>query len=156
MSLYDLKQYAKKKSEENQTVATGYQMWLSYLTPFNFIFVTGAAILSLLAGSSLLTNNSILTEMQAGIFALVSGCLTIIHRTLNCDKHQAECRKLRGSYESISGQFLSLEIESDKDKIQEKIENLSSQISFITENFEAKPPAWVVNKARQQASDRLH
>jgi hypothetical protein len=89
-SLDDLKQIAKEKSTECKVQSCAYSITLSSLVPANFVLVVGAALLSLVAGASILTKNELISELQAGIMALVSGGFTIIHSKLGCDQYQAE------------------------------------------------------------------
>ena len=152
MTLYDLKEFAKNQSCQCRVKARGYEVWLAYLKPFNIVLVTGAAILSLLAGSSLLIDADFLGSIRTGLMALTAGVFTIIHQTLNCDRHQEECKRLRGSYEAIADQFLNLKLEEDKTSIQKKIDELNLQLSFLKENFSARPPLWIVK--REENTDR--
>jgi len=155
MTLYDLKEFAKKRSRITRVKANGYQTWLSYLKPFNFFLVTGAAVLSLLAGSTLLYDDKLLGPMVTGLMALAAGIFTIIHQTLKCDAHQEECRKLFGSYDAIAEQFSNLKLEDSQDIVRKKIDELNSQLINLTQNYSAKPPLWIVKREEKKDKNRF-
>jgi len=87
--------FANKKEIYCRIRSRAYSLWLTRLTPVNIILVVGGAILSLIAGSSLLINQEFISNTEAGIMALISAGFGIVHKTLNCDHHQAECKKLK-------------------------------------------------------------
>ena len=151
----DLKDFARKQARDCRLKARQYDVWLAYLTPCNFILVSGAAILSLLAGSSLLVEIEYLTPVRAGLMAITAGVLTILHQTLNCEKHQQECRKLRGTYDAIAHQFTNLEIETEEGSIKKKIDDLGVQIAFLRENYSARPPLWIIKGEENKAKGQL-
>lgn len=103
MALIDqLQRDATRRRDENLVLARAYQNTLSLLVPANFILVVGAAILSLVAGATILIESSFLTNVQSGIFALVSGAFTIIHSKPGCEQYQAECKKLLSFHRGIA------------------------------------------------------
>src|SRR5215510_5875019 len=80
--LDELRQAAERKRRESRMLSQAYSSTLSALVPANFLLVVGAALLSLVAGATILIENDLLTKIQSGVLALVSGAFTIIHSKL--------------------------------------------------------------------------
>jgi hypothetical protein len=82
-----------------------YEIWLSHLNPWNVVTVVSPAVLSVIAGSTILTEPTFLGEdkgrLLAGIFALLSAVLTTIHKVIGCDVHQSECLRVIQAYSSL-------------------------------------------------------
>src|SRR5215218_9773420 len=72
-----LKQAAEAKRQESRLMSRAYSSTLSALIPANFVLVVGAALLSLVAGATILIENDLLTKTESGILALLSGAFTI-------------------------------------------------------------------------------
>jgi hypothetical protein len=104
-NLEELKKFATNKSDECKIQSAALSKWLRTLTPANLIFVVGASLLSLVAGSSMLLDNGLIERMHAGLMALVSGGFTVIHSKLGCDEHQAECRRLESAYRGMAEDY---------------------------------------------------
>jgi uncharacterized membrane protein YphA (DoxX/SURF4 family) len=117
----DLKKLAKEKEVKCLIQAKAYSIWLNWLMPANLLLVVGAALLSLVAGASLLIEQGNLTKECAGILALISTGFTLIHNKLNCDQHQAECKKLKSIYQGLSEEYENLQSESDINILKKKI-----------------------------------
>ncbi|MBB5917508.1 hypothetical protein BJY24_006420 [Nocardia transvalensis] len=88
---------AAVRERECRVQARAYAIWLSALRPANIVLVVGAAVLSAVAGAAVLAD---LAGPLPGYLALVSAVFTVIHNRLDCDVHQAECRRLRAAYEA--------------------------------------------------------
>lgn len=139
----------RKNELECKILAKAYSIWLKTLAPANWLLVVGGALLSLIAGASLLVTQGIITKELAGILALISSAFTIIHTKLNCDQHQAECKKLKGIYRSLSLQYSNLYIESDPDAYKRKLQSLNEKRANIEENKDAEPSTASLNRARK-------
>lgn len=143
----ELKQLAKEKEVRCLTDAKAYSIWLSKLTPANLLLVVGGALLSLIAGASLLIEQGLLSKETAGILALISSAFTIVHTKLNCDQHQAECKKLRGIYTGLSEDYANLQAESDVGELQKKFDALNLERTHIVKNTTAQPSQKSLDKA---------
>ena len=103
-----LKLAAEEKRKENLILSLAYAKTLAWLIPANFILVVGAALLSLVAGATILTENKWLTKDVSGLLALVSGALTIVHSKLGCEQYQGECRKLSAFHRGMAADYGNL------------------------------------------------
>ena len=140
-----------KENELDCTIqAEAYSIWLKKLTPANWLLVVGAALLSLIAGASLLVNQDLLPKEVAGALALISAAFTIIHTKLNCDQHQAECKKLKGSYKGLALQYKNLKSVSDPEEYRKKLQSLNEKRALILENADAEPSKASRVKARRR------
>ena len=73
-TLDGIKEAANSKRKECAILSHAYAATLAALAPANFILVVGAALLSLVAGATVLVEeNGIMTHLQAGVLTLVSG-----------------------------------------------------------------------------------
>ena len=126
-----------------------YSKTLAWLIPANFILVVGAALLSLVAGATILIANNWLTPVQSGVLALVSGALTIVHSKLGCEQYQAECRKLLAFHRGIAADYGNLQIADDVEELKKRMMALNEQVSAALKSATALPFASVVAKARR-------
>ena len=150
-SLDDLKQTAKEKSTECKIQSHAYSITLAALAPANLVLVVGAALLSLVAGASILINNQVISEMQAGIMALVSGGFTIIHSKFGCDQYQAECKKLVSFYKGIAEDYSNLSVTVDTDELRKNLVALNNELSNTIKNSSAFPFDWAINLANKRS-----
>jgi hypothetical protein len=146
-AIEELKQAAEAKWKECDAMSNAYAKTLSALFPANLIFVVGAALLSLIAGASLLVENDLLTKTGAGVLALVSGGLTIIHSKLECESYQAECRKLLGIYRGIAQDYKNLNVVDDVAKFKERLSAIDDRLSATLKTCTAWPILWKRAKA---------
>ena len=149
-SLGDLKQIAKEKSRKCKVQSSAYSITLSALAPANFVLVVGAALLSLVAGASILIENHVISEMRAGIMALVSGGFTIIHSKLGCDQYQAECKKLVSFYKGIAEDYSNLSIAIDANELTKNLVALNNELSNTIKNSSTFPFNWAINLANKR------
>lgn len=144
----ELKVLAKEKEVQCLIQARAYSLWLSSLKPANLILVVGGALLSLVAGASLLIEQGVLTKEVAGVLALISASFTIIHSKLNCDEHQAECKKLKSVYQGLSEEYANLQTEGDVSILKKKLDALNSERTLIIKNSNAEPSQNSLDKAK--------
>jgi hypothetical protein len=152
-ALEELKIAAELKRRECRITAQAYSATLSALAPANFVLVVGAALLSLVAGATILIENSLVTKIQSGVLALVSGALTIIHSKLACEQYQAECKKLLSFHRGIAEDYANLQFVTDTDEFQKRIFALNDQLSAAAKNTTAWPFDWATTKARKGIED---
>jgi hypothetical protein len=145
-----LKQAAETKHRESLVTSRAYATTLSALTPVNFILVVGAALLSLVAGASILIENNLLTNVQSGILALVSSALTLIHSKLGCEQYQAECRKLVSFHQGIAEDYSNLRIVDDVDKFRDQLWALNNQLSAMIKSSPSLPFNWTLERAKNE------
>jgi len=149
-TLQNLKQAAEDKRREGRILSQAYSATLSALLPVNFVLVVGAALLSLAAGATILIENNLLTKIQSGVLALVSGALTIIHSKLGCEQYQAECKKLETFYRGIAEDYGNLRFVDDFDEFRKRFFALNDQLSAATKSASASPFNWAIAKVRKR------
>jgi hypothetical protein len=145
-----LKQAAEGKRRECWVMSQAYSTTLSTLTPVNFVLVVGAALLSLVAGATILIENNVLTKIQSGVLALMSGAFTIIHSKLGCEPYQAECKKLVSFYRGIAEDYANLVVVNDIDEFRKRLSALNDQLSAAIKNSSALPFDWTIAKAKKR------
>jgi hypothetical protein len=150
-TLDDLKKVAEKKKGECKIKAVACSLSLNALFPANLILFVGAALLSLLAGASILTDSNVISTTTAGIMALISSGLTLIHSKLGCDQYQAECKKLAGFYNGIAEDNANLSLIDDAEELKKKFIALNNELSTPIKTAGAKPFDWAIDKAIKQS-----
>lgn len=149
-ALGELKTAANLKQRECRVIAQAYSVTLSALAPANFILVVGAALLSLVAGATILIDNGLLTKTQSGVLALVSGAFTIIHSKLGCEQYQGECKKLLSFHRGIAEDYTNLQFVTDTNEFQKRFSALNDQLSTTARNTSAFPFDWAILKAKKR------
>jgi len=149
-----LKLSAEEKRKENLILSLAYSKTVAWLIPANFILVVGAALLSLVAGATILIENNWLTKIQSGVLALVSGALTIIHSKLGCEQYQAECRKLSAFHRGIAADYGNLQIADDVEELKNRLVALNEQASAALKSASVTPFASAVARARRSLSSQ--
>ncbi len=150
MSFDQLRREAEARRLENISLSCAYSRTLNLLIPANLLLVVGAALLSLVAGASILSENNLLTHLQSGILALISGAFTIIHSKLGCDQYQAECRKLLSFHRGMSADYENLATIDDIDEFRNKFMTLNDQVSATLKSATALPYKYTSTICPQQ------
>jgi hypothetical protein len=153
LALDDIRRVATAKQQESLALERAYATTLAALTPANFFLVVGAALLALVAGTTILVENSLLTKVQSGLLALGSSALTIVHSKFECERYQAECRKLRSFYRGIAEDYGNLQLIEDAKAFQERLFMLNDQLARVAKEASAFPFDWATAKT-SRASNR--
>ena len=148
-ALDELKQMAREGQRESRIMSKAYSSTLSALVPANILLVVGAALFSLVAGASILIKQEFLSETRAGLLALASAALTVLHTKLHCEKYQAESKRLSMLYRGIALDYGNLQIISDPDELRKSLSELNKQASAVTKNATAEPFGWALKKAKK-------
>jgi hypothetical protein len=148
----DYKSAIESRVLECKRQAGAFDIWLSALKPANLLLVVGAGLLSLFAGASILTESKIITVHTAGLMALASAALTLIHNLLQCDPHQAECRRLRAAFEGLRTKYGSLDVLTDQAEIQKELIEIDKERATIAKSATATPAAWSIARAARSIS----
>lgn len=151
----DLKAEVAIRAQECDLNSRALGIWLSALKPANLLFVVGAGLLSLLAGASILIDSQIISKQTAGIMALISAALTLIHNLLGCDPHQAECRRLKSMFDGLRTEYRSLGITTGKAEMQKRITELDTELAGVLRGAAASPARWCVNRAQGELGGPL-
>lgn len=104
---------AAERQTECGDRATFFDSQLRFFSITNWITVLVPSLLGVLAGSGLFAKaDSILlgieTSTLIGIGTLLAAILTAIHKGLDCDAHQTECRRLVQIYRSLETRYRTL------------------------------------------------
>jgi hypothetical protein len=148
-----LKQAAERKRRESKVMSKAYSTTLSTLVPANFILVVGAALLSLVAGATILLENNVITKTQSGLLALMSGALTIIHSKLGCEQYQAGCKKLLNFYRGIAEDYANLQVLDDVDEFRKRLFALNDQLAATVKGSSDLPFDWTITNAKKRVDD---
>ena len=153
-----LQQAAETKHQESVVMSRAYATTLFALTPLNFILVVGAALLSLVAGASLLIQNKVLTSEHAGLLALLSSAFTIVHTKLGCEHYQGECKRLEGFHRGLAARYASLRTDvDDVDAFRAGLSALNQKLADKIEDSPCFPFDWTVGwrdgRAKAKSSD---
>lgn len=149
--LETLRLFSEEKRHECAIEAKAFTLWINKLVPANLVFVVGGALLALVAGTAMLVEQGLLAKTTAGILALISSAFTIVHSKLNCDQHQAECKRLRALYEGLSEDYSNLRIEDDVLEFKKRLHSLNAEMAQIKKSSSASPGMANIEKAK-----RLH
>lgn len=149
-SITELKDYAENKTKECRMERRSMEIWLRALTPANFFLVGMAGLLSAIAGASILIELGPPFETMAGIFALISSALTVIHNRLRCDPHQAEIRRLKKGYYGLETDYGSLSIKDDAEVISAEIARLDSELGHLHKTTDEVPSRRSIKRAREE------
>ena len=145
----DLIVQAKKNEIRCNILAVAYSIWLRKLMRWNWVLVLGAALLSLIAGFSLFFDEGILPKKSAGFMIFISAAFTVIHTKLDCYQHQAECKKLRGSYNGLTSRYKDLESISDPEEYRKELQRLNEARALIEDNTSAQPSPGSIKEAEK-------
>jgi len=138
------------KAQECNVKSRAYTIWLSSLVPTNIILVIGGSLFSLISGSSLLIQQSIITPFGAGILALISSAFALTHTKLNCDQHQSECKRLRNIYRGLEEEYLNLKIIRNEDELRDRLNTINNEFIFVLKSSGAEPSEKALNKAKKE------
>ena len=137
--LDQLKADASSRREENAALSIAYSKTLAWLMPANFLLVIGAALLSLVAGATILIETNLLSKISSGVLALVSSAFTIIHSKLGCEQYQAVCKKLRSFHRGMASDYSNLLSIDEVDEFKRRLTALNDQVSATMKSTTALP-----------------
>jgi hypothetical protein len=116
---------------------------LRFFSKTNWITVLVPSLLGVVAGSALFAETD---SMWIGIGALAAALLTAIHKGLDCDAHQAECRRLIQAYHGLETRYRTL-AQIEKPTIVDELLELDSELAELRQNQTATVnPQWLKNK----------
>ncbi len=78
---------------------------LRFFSKTNWLTVLVPSLLGVVAGSALFAETS---SVWMGVGTLVAVILTAVHKGLDCDAHQAECRRLVQAYRGLEVRYRTL------------------------------------------------
>jgi hypothetical protein len=141
----ELREHFRRRQRECQAEKEAYETWLGLLTPLRWFTVIGGIILSAAAGAIVL-----LAEYRPGheewrlyaaMSAIVASMLTGLHTGLDCDVHQAECRRLAQVYSGLETAYESAPLGTDE-RQRLRFEQLETKLQEAKSEAAATPPRW--------------
>lgn len=146
-SIDELKAIAESRNLENKTLAIAYAKTLTALLPANLLLVVGAALLSLVAGATILVDQQIISAQTSGVLALISGGLTLIHSKLGCEHYQAECRRLLAFHRGVAEDYRNLVAIQDPATLAKRVHDLNNELAGALRSSPVMPFEWSMRKA---------
>ncbi|MBH0777307.1 hypothetical protein [Nocardia bovistercoris] len=143
----DYQAVAAARERECRIQARAYSIWLSALQPANIVLKVGAAVLSAVAGAAVLAGKA---GNVPGCLALASAVFTVIHTRLDCDVHQAECRRLRSAYDAQAYRYRSLRDLGEPAELHGGVSELDTSLASIRAEAKANAPNWAVDRATRR------
>ncbi|MBQ0718660.1 MAG: hypothetical protein KBT88_00510 [Gammaproteobacteria bacterium] len=106
---------AAERQAECGERATFFDSKLRFFSKTNWITVLVPSLLGVVAGSALFAEPGFSflgfetsTSIWIGLGTLAAAVLTAVHKGLDCDAHQAECRRLVQGYRSLEVRYRTL------------------------------------------------
>ncbi len=123
----EMQTVAKSRESECGERACFFEERLRFFSKTNWITVLVPSLLGVLAGSALSTN---VNPLWLGLGALIAALLTAVHKGLDCDAHQVECRRLVQANRSFEVRYRTLhQIKSEN--IIEELRVLDSELAEL-------------------------
>ena len=151
-------EFATKRSIECMIERRALEIWLVTLKPANWITILMPALLSVLAGGTILSEPTLLgpnVKLFAGVCALAASLLTTVHKALDCDAHQAECDRLRRAFGALETEYDNIRVCQPED-LAAKIERANQRMEQLRESAAARPPDRYRRKAKREANSPIH
>lgn len=101
----------------------------------NWITIIVPTLLAVAAGSAIFAGEA--WKWEIGGMILVGGLLTAIHKGLDCDAYQSECRRLIRAYDGLAFRYQSLH-EVNREDWQSELLALEEQLANLKENTTAR------------------
>ena len=108
---------AAERQAECMQKAAYFESKLRFFSKMNWITVLVPSLLAVIAGASIFATGK---TIFLGIVALLAALLTAIHKGLECDSHQAECRRLVQSYRGLETRYRTIS-EIDMNNADDKL-----------------------------------
>ena len=139
-----IKDIALKREAECNQRASYFESRLRFFSKTNWITVLVPSLLGVIAGSALFTS---VNSLWLGIGTLVAALLTAIHKGLDCDSHQAECRRLVQAFRGLETRYRTVS-EIRMEDADEKLVYLDDKLAELKESQLATVnPHWLKDKS---------
>ncbi|SFK47084.1 hypothetical protein SAMN05216302_100744 [Nitrosomonas aestuarii] len=148
-----IQEIAANRQAECKQKALYFDSRLRFFSKTNLITVIVPSLLGVIAGSALFTSeNSSWLDIKIfswlGIGTLAAALLTAIHKGLDCDAHQAECRRLVQAYRGLETRYRTI-AETSMEDASDKLAELEEKLAILKESQLATVnPQWIKDNAR--------
>ena len=129
------KQFARQRESECRAESAAFNERLGFFAKTNWITVLVPSLLAVCAGSVLFSSDN--WKWLLGLAALAGALLTAIHRGLDCDAHQAECRRLTQAYSGLAIRYRTLHEVEKEDGLNTFLE-LEEALAHLKETATAR------------------
>ena len=131
---------AGSRKSECRERANFFEGRLRFFSKTNWITILVPSLLGVLAGSAFSPD---ISPMWSGGGALIAAILTVIHKGLDCDAHEAECRRLVQEYRSLEVRYRTLN-QIKTENIAEELRTLDSELADLRKSQSATVnPQWL-------------
>lgn len=103
----------------------GYTNWITVIVP---------SLLAVTAGSALFATDD--WRPIIGVTVLIGALLTAIHKGLDCDAYQTECRRLIQAYNGLATRYRTLH-EVQKDHRQDEFLELENRLAELSPSLDS-------------------
>ena len=140
---------ARLRERECEIEAVAFKKRLNFLWWPNWATIVLPSMLSAFAGAAVFASSTtgINWKIWTGGAALLSALLVAIHKGLNCDAYQAECRRLVQAYSGLATRYRTLH-QVDVDGAKEKLLELDAALAAIRETATVDAPDVYRGEAR--------
>jgi hypothetical protein len=143
----DIQSVAKSRESECAERAEFFEDRLRFFSKTNWITVIVPSLLGGLAGSALSPN---VNPLWLGFGALIAALLTAIHKGLDCDAHQEECRRIVQANRSFEVRYRTLH-QINSENIIEELRALDSELAELSASQNATvEPQWYKKSIKKQ------
>ena len=137
-----IEEIAANRQAECSRRASYFESRLRFFAKTNWITVIVPSLLGVIAGSALFTS---VNSLWLGIGTLVAALLTAIHKGLDCDAPQAECRRLVQAYRGLETRYRTV-AETSLDNASARLSELEEILAELKEGQLATVnPHWLKN-----------
>jgi hypothetical protein len=120
---------AARKSECSKR-ASYFESRLRFFGKTNWITVIVPSLLGVIAGSALFSPSN---TIWLGVGALIAALLTAIHKGLDCEAHQEECRRLVQAYRGLEMRYRTIS-EIEVEDSQATLVELEDSLALLKES----------------------
>ncbi|ASP49426.1 hypothetical protein [Cognaticolwellia beringensis] len=123
----DFQLVAKSRESECAERAEFFEDRLRFFSKTNWITLIVPSLLGVLAGAALSSN---VNPIWLGLGALIAALLTAIHKGLDCDAHQEECRRIVQANRSFEVRYRTLH-QIGSENIIEELRALDNELAAL-------------------------
>lgn len=138
----NLKSVAAEREKECRETADFFDKRLRLFSKANWITVLVPSLLGVVAGSAIISDSKL---EWFGIAVLLGAVLTAIHKGLDCDAHQAECRRLVQKYRGLETRYRTIR-QVDKESAHEDFLDLEAALAAVRESEETSIESHVLGR----------
>ena len=136
----DIQTVAKSRESECAERAKFFEDRLRFFSKTNWITLIVPSLLGVLAGAALSSN---VNPTWLGLGALMAALLTAIHKGLDCDAHQEECRRIVQANRSFEVRYRTLH-QIGSENIIEELRDLDKELADLrASQLATVEPQWL-------------